>query len=137
MPGDLGRVVSVSASYGHTCAVQADGQLVCFGHNPNKQCDVPADLGPVLAVSTGFNHACAVQADGQLACFGSNWLKQCSVPAKLGPVLAVSAAYIEIPMLSGVMGSSFALETDLDDSAMCHQVWDQLWRFQPEHAIPV
>ena len=59
-PTDFGRVLSVSAGQAHTCAVQADGQLVCFGDNYFGQCDVPADLGPVLTASAGYKHTCAV-----------------------------------------------------------------------------
>ena len=69
VPTDLGPVLSVAAGLRHTCAVRADGRLVCFGCNVDGQCDVPADVGPVLAVAAGF-HTCAVRADGRLICFG-------------------------------------------------------------------
>ncbi|CAE7890014.1 unnamed protein product [Symbiodinium sp. KB8] len=41
---DLGPVSSVSAGYDHTCAVTADGRLVCFGESRSGQCDVPEPL---------------------------------------------------------------------------------------------
>ncbi|OLP75846.1 E3 ISG15--protein ligase Herc6 [Symbiodinium microadriaticum] len=72
LPADLGPILAVSAGFGHTCAVRADGELICFGWNHAGQCDVPADLGPVLAVSAGNVHACAVRSDGQLVCFGEH-----------------------------------------------------------------
>ena len=77
----------------HTCAVKADGQLVCFGlgHNDYGQCDVPTDLGPVRAVAAGWHHTCAVKADGQLVCFGDNSYGHCNVPTDLGPVVSVAA----------------------------------------------
>ena len=56
---DLGPELAVAAGALHTCAVRADGRLVCFGHNTHGQCDVPADLGPVLAVTAGAWHTCA------------------------------------------------------------------------------
>ena len=84
-------VLAVSAGDYHTCAVRADGQLVCFGRTYDGQRDVPADLGPILEVSAGAYHTCAMRSDGQLVCFGRTDERQCDVPADLGPVLAVSA----------------------------------------------
>ena len=48
---DLGPVSAVAAGWYHTCAVKADGQLVCFGWNDDGQCAVPAEFGPVSAVA--------------------------------------------------------------------------------------
>ena len=62
----------VAAGTWHTCAVQADGKLVCFGDNCLGQCDVPADLGPITSVAAGTGRTCAVQADGKLVCLGLN-----------------------------------------------------------------
>ena len=33
LEADLGPILAVSAGYGHTCAVRADGELICFGYN--------------------------------------------------------------------------------------------------------
>jgi len=44
--------MAVAAGFRHTCTVQYDGRLVCFGENADGQCNVPADLGPVMAVAT-------------------------------------------------------------------------------------
>ena len=41
MPAGLGPVAAVAAGNVHACAVQAEGALVCFGHNTTGQCDVP------------------------------------------------------------------------------------------------
>ena len=45
MPADVGPVLAVVAGGSYTCAVPADGRVVCFGNNKFGQCDVPADLG--------------------------------------------------------------------------------------------
>ena len=91
-PPDLGPVVAVAAGGGHTCAVKASGELVCFGYNHMfGQCDVPPDLGPVVAVAAGESHTCAVKASGELVCFGCNRYRQCNVPRDLGPVVAMAA----------------------------------------------
>ncbi|CAE7233570.1 UVR8 [Symbiodinium sp. CCMP2592] len=75
----------------YTCALNATGELVCFGDNQFYQCDVPPDLGPVVAMAAGGHHTCAVKASGELVCFGDNEFGQCDVPPDLGPVLAVAA----------------------------------------------
>ncbi|CAE7804148.1 UVR8 [Symbiodinium sp. CCMP2592] len=91
LQAELGPVVAVSAGESHSCALRADGQLVCFGDSENGQCEVPPDLGPVVAVSAGYRHTCAVRTDGQLVCFGDSRYGQCDVPIDLGAVVAVSA----------------------------------------------
>ena len=82
---------TVAGGVFHTCAVKADGQLLCFGFDGYGQCNVPTDLGPVVAVAGGAGHTCTVKADGQLVCFGGNHDGQCNVPAELGPVVAIVA----------------------------------------------
>jgi alpha-tubulin suppressor-like RCC1 family protein len=51
----LGPVVAITASQYHTCALQANGEVVCWGTNINNQLDLPPDLNA------------AVQTIGQLA----------------------------------------------------------------------
>ena len=46
----------IAAGRHHTCAIRANGQLVCFGDSSNRQCHVPPDLGPVLAIAAGSFH---------------------------------------------------------------------------------
>ena len=84
---------AIAAGISHTCALQADGRLLCFGNNRDGQCDVPAGIGPVVAVAAGFHHTCALQADGRLLCFGDNDLGQCNVPADIGPIGPVTAQH--------------------------------------------
>ena len=79
VPSDLRAVVAVAAGDSHTCAVQADGRLVC-GRNYSGQCTVPADLGAVAAVAAGNSHTSVLLADGSLACFGANSSGQCDIP---------------------------------------------------------
>ncbi|CAE7217359.1 Herc6, partial [Symbiodinium sp. CCMP2456] len=86
---ELPPVVAVSTGSRHSCAIQDDGQLWCFGWNKDGQCDVPEDLGPVTAVATGDSHTCAVTLVGELVCFGSRRFSQ--VPEDAGPVVDVSA----------------------------------------------
>ena len=81
----------IATGVNHTCAVKANGDLVCWGSNYYGQCDVPPDLGPVMTVAAGLNHTCAVKANGDIVLFGNNWYGQCDVPPDLGPVAAMAA----------------------------------------------
>ena len=83
-----GRVVQISASWYHTCALLGTGNLRCFGSgrsgelgygNTNNIGDdeAPAaagdvNIGPVLQVSAGSYHTCAVLAGGGVRCWGRN-----------------------------------------------------------------
>eukprot|EP00439_Symbiodinium_sp_Y106_P002588 s556_g1.t1 len=108
VPAMLGQTLAVAVDFSHTCAVRADGRLVCFGHpnegkcgyhytcaitadrrlvcfglNKDGQCNVPEALGPVSAVSAGLHHTCVITADGDLVCFGKNRWGQCDVPEQV------------------------------------------------------
>eukprot|EP00931_Biecheleriopsis_adriatica_P018653 TRINITY_DN12991_c3_g1_i1.p1 TRINITY_DN12991_c3_g1~~TRINITY_DN12991_c3_g1_i1.p1 ORF type:complete len:613 (+),score=131.06 TRINITY_DN12991_c3_g1_i1:135-1973(+) len=84
----------IAGGFRHSCLIQEDGSLVCFGTSGRSQCEVPPDLGgPFVAVAAGNFHNCAVQADGQLKCFGDNSFGQCSVPQNLRAIKQVAAGY--------------------------------------------
>ena len=55
VPDGLGTVGSISAGYGHTCAVKTDGTPVCWGLNDDGQSSVPeppGTVGPLLPFMT-------------------------------------------------------------------------------------
>lgn len=71
----------VSYSYGHGCAIFADGSVSCAGDNSLGQLGASdiATTGPVSPgiedvklVAVSGNHSCAVTADGQLSCWGDD-----------------------------------------------------------------
>ena len=71
---------AVAAGWVHTCGLQADGTLACWGYNDDGRTTVPSNPNWVQ-VSTGSYHTCGLQADGTLACWGDNWEGQTSVPS--------------------------------------------------------
>ncbi len=79
--------VSVSAGWSHTCGVQADGTVVCWGSDSDGQATPPG--GSFVSVSAGWSHTCGVRADGTVVCWGRNSYGQSSPPR--GSFVSVSA----------------------------------------------
>ncbi len=112
---DEGRTaVSISAGRSHSCAIQDNGELVCWGRNnfgqlgdgTNGQSNSPVEAslsGVPVQVSSGDWHSCAILNDASIECWGRNGHGQLgdgtntdsSVPVSVslsgGKALAVSA----------------------------------------------
>ena len=87
---DLGPVLDFSVGDTHTCALQENGALYCWGANhkgqlgvgdiagcnprmPRHPCSptpLRVDLPEVVDVAAGSTHTCAVLANGRVACWG-------------------------------------------------------------------
>src|SRR5688572_24878876 len=76
-------VISAAAGRNHTCAVDRDGRVWCFGTNVDGQVLPGGPLalatpthvplaGPAAQIVTGRGFSCARLADGQVQCWGSN-----------------------------------------------------------------
>lgn len=86
--------VTVSAGGRTACAISFEGELYCWGANPEGQAgqgDVSfsATAGQVLGehidwvdVSVGLEHVCAVRDRGRLFCWGSNLRGQLGAPTQ-------------------------------------------------------
>lgn len=74
---------SVSAGVGHTCSVQSDATVLCWGSNSDGQLGTGSgDPGPVVtpvtvaglqdavAVAAGDRFSCALRTSGRVACWG-------------------------------------------------------------------
>ena len=82
-----GAFVAVSAGWQHSCAVRADGRVVCWGRDEYGQAS-PTE-GKFVVVSAGWQHSCAVRASGDVECWGSDEYGQASPPE--GEFVDVSA----------------------------------------------
>ena len=66
-----GGYTAVSAGYGHSCGLRADGTVVCWGDdNFWGQLDAPA--GAFAAVDVGSGHSCGLRTNGTIQCW--SWI---------------------------------------------------------------
>jgi alpha-tubulin suppressor-like RCC1 family protein len=79
----IGYSAKISSGYGHTCMLNDDGQILCWGHNAFGQLgsddygdwktSLVADLpGRPTAVTAGAYHTCALIESGEVYCWGQN-----------------------------------------------------------------
>ena len=78
------KVTDVDCGTGHTCAVQDNGTVWCWGANDNHQLGIPvstdgthipgqvATLVDMVEVHVGNNNTCAANLSGSLWCWGGN-----------------------------------------------------------------
>lgn len=81
---EIGPWIDVSAGGAHTCAINSNGKLYCWGLNSRGQfgnnSHVFKSLSPVKVneetdwkiIATGGIHTCAIKENGELYCWGGN-----------------------------------------------------------------
>ena len=131
----LSNVVDVTAGYGHSCALKADGTIFCWGDGGNGRLgqgntydyNYPVQVAGITTatdVSAGYIHTCAVLADTTARCWGSNRSGQLgdnSQSSRTNPVVVkqLTALGVGSPVtltgvdrISGGYGHSCALMLD-------------------------
>ncbi len=78
-------------------------ELVAWGENNDRQCDVPAGLTNVVGISGGSDHSLALKEDGRVVAWGQNEWKQCDIPTGLKNVIGISG---------GIFSHSLAVKRD-------------------------
>ena len=81
--------LSVSAGLDHTCSVDADGSVTCWGDNDEGQASPPG--GEFTSVSAGWEHTCGIRTDRSVVCWGRDHHGQSSAPS--GDFVSVSAGW--------------------------------------------
>src|SRR5580704_3224609 len=79
-------VIQVTAGEDHTCALNRDGSIACWGRNTFGQA-TPA-YGAFTSVSAGAENTCALRTDGTIACWGGDEFGENDPPP--GPFKAVT-----------------------------------------------
>jgi len=95
---------SIAAGGWHTCALQANGTVRCWGQDDNNQSTPPGDLSSVVAIIAGYAHTCALQAGGTVRCWGIN--DKTTFDTRVPPGLSSVAA------IAGSWRHTCALQTD-------------------------
>lgn len=81
---ELHDVIAISAGGLHVCALQDDGDVLCWGDNHDSQLGIGTvgdgspvpvrvrELPPATAIDGGGEHACAIVGQGRVFCWGEN-----------------------------------------------------------------
>ena len=86
-----GSYSAISAGHSRACAINASGELACWGETgenwgrpdaPNPGGQLYAPEGSYTAVSVGSDHACAIRTNGAIECWGSNYYGQATPPTE-------------------------------------------------------
>lgn len=81
----------------------SSSELIAWGENDEKQCDIPNRLMKVVEISGGSGHNLALKEDGTVVAWGRNEWKQCDIPSGLKNVVGISA---------GIFSHSLAVRKD-------------------------
>ena len=69
-PPPPSRYTAISAGEYHTCGIEMDGSVDCFGSDGREQSSPPD--GKFISVSAGSEHTCGVKEDGTAVCWGNS-----------------------------------------------------------------
>lgn len=65
-------IQQVAAGAAHTCALDEEGELRCWGEDADGKLDVPDSLAEVTQLVAGANHNCVVHSEGKVLCWGKD-----------------------------------------------------------------
>jgi len=121
--GLTNEMKSITAGYGHSCALTTDGGVKCWGRNDygqlgdgtNTNSSTPVDVGgfskEAIRITSGYGQTCALMTTGIVKCWGFNGNGQLGDGTNTNrriPVDVVGLPY-EITMVSAGSGHTCAL----------------------------
>jgi len=84
-----GTFLQVSAGKRHSCGVQTDQTVACWGYNGDGEATPPS--GTFFQVSVGWEHTCSIRTDNTVECWGKNDYDQATPPK--GTFIKISTGY--------------------------------------------
>jgi len=101
-------ITTLAAGDNHTCAVQKNQQVICWGSNQNGQLGVVGTdivnaqqvpgLNDAVAVTAGNAHTCALLANRTMQCWGDNSHGQIGIAPD--PALTTPLGLTQVPIAS-------------------------------------
>ena len=79
--------VRLSVGHLHTCSLQSNGEVVCWGDDSTGQSSPPG--GEFVSISAGRDYTCGLRTDGEVVCWGNDSAGQSSPPD--GEFMSISA----------------------------------------------
>jgi alpha-tubulin suppressor-like RCC1 family protein len=119
----------VDAGANHTCAIAADGTLLCWGRNQEGQLGVgdqsdrlsPTQVGTDTDwsfVSGGDTHSCAIRgAEGALYCWGTNLNGEVGDP--MAPAITTEPTFVSDGWAAVSAGSNYTCAIDRAGALFC------------------
>jgi alpha-tubulin suppressor-like RCC1 family protein len=122
--------IEVVTGLEHTCAIDSNNKLWCWGNNNARQLGVEyttisSSFYPVRVdsdnnfknISAGYNHTCAIDFDDKLWCWGSNMNGALGISGGNSSVLINVTPFNSFKEVSG--GLYFTCAIDLTDKTWC------------------
>ena len=130
----LGHVALIAAGYRHTCAVDVNGQLYCWGNNNYGELGtndmttyalaVGVEIGNIVGVASGpvANSTGVIDGSGTLYCFGDDTSGACGLGGLTAHVLVPTAVPNIGPVSSMGYGTGAGCALGTDGTVKC---WGQ------------